>query len=100
MVVHVRAHQGLSFVQLDREGLGPGFRDGRGLLRSKANHHLHHFDKNAEVDAGGALMCTAFDLWRNGGPEGRDIEVAERENQLQHVCVRFNYCSHHVREDC
>ena len=100
MVVHVRAHQGLFFVQFDQQGLGPGLRNGRGLLRSKVDHHLHHIYEDAEVDVEGALVCAAFELRRNRGPEGRDIDAAERENHLQHAFVWFGYCSHHVREDC
>ena len=77
MVVHVCAHQGLCFLQFDQQGLCPGLRNGRGLLRSKANHPPNHFDEDAEVDVEGALVCAAFELWRNRGPECRDIEVAE-----------------------
>ena len=90
MVVPVSAHQSLVFVQFGQQGLGPGLRDGRGLLRSEADHHL---DEDAEMDVEGALVCASFGLWRNRGPEGRDIEAAERENHLQHACIRFGYCS-------
>ena len=100
MAVHMRAHQGLFFVHLDQQGPNPGLRDGGDLLRSKADHHLDHFDQDAEVDVEGALVWDAFELRRNGGSKGRDIEAAERENHLQHAGVRFGYCSHHVREDC
>ena len=100
MVGHLRAHQGLFFVQRDQQGLGPGLRDIKGLLRSKTNHHFHHFDGDAEVDVEGVLVCATFELWRNRGPEGPDIKAAERENHLQHACVKFGYCSHHIREDC
>ena len=99
MVVHVCAHQGLFFVHFNQQGLGPGLRNGRHLLRFKADHHLHHIDEDAEVDVEGALVYAAFELWRNRGPECRDIEAAERENHLQHACAWFGYSSHHVCED-
>ena len=87
-------------MQFDQQGLGPRLRNGRGLLRSKADHHLHHFDGDAEVDVEGALVCASFELWQNRGPECRDIEAAERENHLQHAYVWFGYSWHHVRKDC
>ena len=86
-------------MQFDQQGLGLGPRDGRGLLRSKADHR-YHFGEDAEVDVEGALVCAAFELWRNRRSKSHDIKTAERENHLQHACVWFGCCSHHVREDC